>query len=630
MYKNLIAILGLLVLAQPSRAQSSIDPDARILKKHTHLEINCFQGRFNITEKNTIDTEFHKNFEKHSRESIYYSDFDKLQEFHAWTVVPHKKKHKTIYVTSTETQDIVQPGIFYGGYKRLEFVFPSLNQPCVGHLDYVKQISDPHLISPFYFDDYLQTTESVYSVTFPSDVKINPRIFGEQTEALSFEETNSGNKTTYKWTLRNVPAITREKNAPSRGSRSPHIIILIDSYSTKSETFTVLSDVKDLYGWYVQLVNQSKNNFDEDLHKIVDELLVDKSSRRDSAMAIFNWVQKNIKYVAFEDGMAGFVPRGAADVLNKRYGDCKDMANLLHHLLDYAKIESYLTWIGTRAKPYSYLELPSTVSDNHMICAAKINNELIFLDATNPYVCFGYPTSMIQGKEALVGINDSVYQLITVPIVETHQNKRKDVLDLSFAESAVVGSFKSTLTGYHKDNFEIASLRAEIRNESEHLRDFFSIGDNNIKIFDERFAGLGNENDQAEIQFQIDQPNYARFIGDKIYVNLNFHKKLPGERVDTDQRINSMEFEFKHEYTQEVTLQIPEGYSVAFLPNDQDFSNDQMTVQTSYSQNQNTLSMTKTYALKDLLVTKDEFANWNTSLEFLTSVNQESVILKKQ
>ena len=44
-------------------------------------------------------------------------------------------------------------------------------------------------------------------------------------------------------------------------------------------------------------------------------------------------LQNNINYVAFEDGLGGFIPRGAASVCDKRYGDCKDKSLLLVTLL---------------------------------------------------------------------------------------------------------------------------------------------------------------------------------------------------------------------------------------------------------------------------------------------------------
>ena len=127
---------------------------------------------------------------------------------------------------------------------------------------------------------------------------------------------------------------------------------------------------------------------------------------------IFNWVQDNIRYIAFEDGLGGFIPRDAASVCNKRYGDCKDMANLLFEMLNHAGIEAYRAWIGTRNRPYKYKEVPTPMVDNHMITAVIIDGETIFLDATDSYVPFGLPSAFTQTKEALLGIDENSYNIV--------------------------------------------------------------------------------------------------------------------------------------------------------------------------------------------------------------------------
>ncbi|MEI9945444.1 MAG: transglutaminase-like domain-containing protein [Chitinophagaceae bacterium] len=91
----------------------------------------------------------------------------------------------------------------------------------------------------------------------------------------------------------------------------------------------------------------------------------------------FNWVQHNIRYIAFEDGIAGFKPAKANDVLNKKYGDCKGMANLTRGLLQALGFDARLCWIGTNYIAYDY-STPSMAVDNHMICALIYNGKKIF------------------------------------------------------------------------------------------------------------------------------------------------------------------------------------------------------------------------------------------------------------
>ena len=84
------------------------------------------------------------------------------------------------------------------------------------------------------------------------------------------------------------------------------------------------------------------------------ELTANAKSDEEKIRNIYYWVQDNIRYIAFEDGIAGFKPDEANNVLTKRYGDCKGMANLTRQMLKAAGFDARLTWIGTNHISYDY------------------------------------------------------------------------------------------------------------------------------------------------------------------------------------------------------------------------------------------------------------------------------------
>ena len=130
------------------------------------------------------------------------------------------------------------------------------------------------------------------------------------------------------------------------------------------------------------------------------------ASAEAKARNIYKWVQQNIKYVAFENGMEGFIPREANLVCSRRYGDCKDMASIMTAMLQHAGVTAYFVWIGTRSLPYEYSQVPLPIADNHMISAIKLDTSFIFLDGTDSHCVFGTPPEHIQGKDALIAITE--------------------------------------------------------------------------------------------------------------------------------------------------------------------------------------------------------------------------------
>jgi transglutaminase-like putative cysteine protease len=119
----------------------------------------------------------------------------------------------------------------------------------------------------------------------------------------------------------------------------------------------LFENVKDLYGWYNSVCAGIGNN-SEPLKAKVAELISNKKTDPEKVESIFYWVQDNIRYIAFENGIMGFKPDAAQNVFKNKYGDCKGKANLLKTMLNIAGFDARLTWIGTSDLPYDYT-LPS-------------------------------------------------------------------------------------------------------------------------------------------------------------------------------------------------------------------------------------------------------------------------------
>ena len=106
-----------------------------------------------------------------------------------------------------------------------------------------------------------------------------------------------------------------ESNSPTYKKIFPHIVPIITSYKTKNNTVALANEVDDLYKWYYSLVkNINKDAPDEELVAVVNDLTVNKPNDFEKVKAIYYWAQKNIKYIAFEYALGGFIPRQANDV----------------------------------------------------------------------------------------------------------------------------------------------------------------------------------------------------------------------------------------------------------------------------------------------------------------------------
>src|SRR6185436_1522859 len=167
---------------------------------------------------------------------------------------------------------------------------------------------------------------------------------------------------------------------------------------------TLFETDTDLYKWYASMITLVNNKSDDVRQKAL-KLVEGKKTDMDKIKSIFYWVQDNIRYVAFENGIMGFKPASAGTVYKNKYGDCKGMANLLCEMLKTVGFDARLTWLGTNDIPYDF-STPALCINNHMICTVVLNGKNYFLDATEDYIAFNDYANRIQGRPVMIEQKD--------------------------------------------------------------------------------------------------------------------------------------------------------------------------------------------------------------------------------
>lgn len=120
---------------------------------------------------------------------------------------------------------------------------------------------------------------------------------------------------------------------------------------------------------------------------------------RTRALALSNWVRRNIRYVGVYLGPGGVVPHSATSVLVNRYGDCKDHATLLEALLAASGIEA-TTALVNNGDAYRLPAVPTLGVLNHAI--VYLPSLQLYLDPTAESVAGGFLPPSLLGKPALL------------------------------------------------------------------------------------------------------------------------------------------------------------------------------------------------------------------------------------
>ena len=159
----------------------------------------------------------------------------------------------------------------------------------------------------------------------------------------------------------------------------------------------------------------------EPIRKLADQITQNVTDRRQQAMLIYDWVSRNIRYLAVWVGSGPVVPHSADQVLSNGYGDCKDHDALFIALLSAKGIraDSILVNLGNS---YRLPSVPAVAGFNHAI--TWLPEFGVFADTTSGFSPFGTLTFASSDKPALDTVTGQI--LHTPPQNEANSMSSSD------------------------------------------------------------------------------------------------------------------------------------------------------------------------------------------------------------
>ncbi len=575
----------------------------------------------------------------YSERNIYWSDFSEISDIDARSIVPSGKKFKTIKVKDIIRSNEIADGNFFDDSRAYKLDFPGLAAGSRATLSYTEKIYDPHLYGRFFFNTYAPAEDVEYSVTIPSEVKIRYKLFNVKDSSIQFSSKTSGKKTTYLWKLKDAKKVKPEDGAPGLSYYVPNIVVLIDSYTSEGKTHEVLPDVASLYEWYYNLMKNVNSSVTPPVKKLADSITAGAGDSLGKVKKIFEWVENNINYIAYEDSLAGLIPREASLVIARRFGDCKDMATTLTQLIRAAGLPAYPAWLGTRDISYTFTDVPSPLAANHMICVYIQDGKYYFLDATGKDAPFGYPTSMIQGKQAIIGLGEGNFSLVTVPETPMQSNALIDTTRIWLLASPhrsgepalthVKGLGVAYAGGYNKILIVERLRNADLKERKDFVSSLLQKGNNKFYIDSLSFGNMNESADELTIRYGFGLDDYAENNGNKLYVNMNLEKEYADDQIEKDREAPVSE-EFKNVLRHVIRLTIPAGYKVSYLPGDCAFSNPSFGFSIHYSVHGEVVTEEQMFFVDTLMIGQSEFGGWNKMITQITKAYSETVTLEKE
>lgn len=558
----------------------------------------------------------------------YDPNFLMIEDLSACTWIPNGKSYKKMAIKDFSDVQQLDDESFYTSSRYKQFIYPGVSLGAVMESKYTYRVLDMTSLGSFAFgySSSADNLELVVNVT--DDIEIGVFSFGDMSH-VTHTTTKKGSVTTHRWSAKSVPAMKYPNYMDSDDKLVPHLYVYVKSYTIKGVKTELFGTKENLYNYNYKFVENVKEEPSAEIKTVVDSIKSKVTGEEEIVKGIFYWVQDNIRYIAFEDGLGGFVPRPANQVCTKKYGDCKDMANIIKSMMDYAGVPGHLCWIGTRSKGYTYDELPLPYCDNHMIAAYKKNDEFIFLDATSKQHPFGFPSDMIQGKEALISIDKDHFETRTVPVINYDQSYVVDSVYMKVDNGVMMIKGRGTLAGFVKSDITNMIQYAGAQNEKDTWKKILKRGNNKCQLVSYTAQNVGDREKAVVVDYEMTLPDYIKTIGDEMYINFNFNRIISDFKPDTlDRKIGA---DFNNELTDASYFEfdIPAGYKVKELPADFVMDNPHFYVRFSYKEKNGKIIVNKKFELKSIHVPLADIKQFVADIDKVALAYQNVVVLLK-
>jgi len=553
----------------------------------------------------------------------FYDDLSKIDELRIYV-----NGMRTKYITPKYDYYSVD-NIFYSDARVCYFNLPLDRKDAESTVELEKTTLDPRYFTSIYFNEGFTTLYKEIKLVVPRWMKV-------ELKEMNFNGTDIKKKTEYDkkadadiytYYVSDLKARVNEPQSPGASYVYPHLLVLCKSADSKKGKQQYFNKVDDLYAWYRSLVLKIGND-PATIKNQALEITKGAATDLDKIKMVYNWVQDNIRYIAFEDGIAGYKPEKAQEVLQRKYGDCKGMANLTSELLKSLGFDARLCWIGTNHIAYDY-STPSMAVDNHMICAVNYNGKRYFLDATESYIGFEQYAERIQGRQVLIE-NGDAFILDRIPASDYKQNLQYEKRSLHIDGANLTGKVEQGWTGESKEYLlsQLHSIKTEKLQDA--LLQYLSDNDSKYLLNNLQTSDLRNWNTDMQASYELQHKDAVTSFGNEMYIEPDFRKEFSGFDIDTTKRTQDWLFHFKYDLVSETSIDIPDGYKIQALPEALNIDRKGYAFTISYQQQGNKIIYKKELLVRDIRLPGSGFAQWNKDIEQLKKTYEQQIIFTKK
>ncbi|MBC7543954.1 MAG: DUF3857 domain-containing protein [Candidatus Sericytochromatia bacterium] len=484
----------------------------------------------------------------------YRPDSETVTIDRAFTVDPDGQTHQ-VQANAIADASPYSEEPAYDRYRVKSFTLPAMVTGSV--CEYQVTIRGKNRPGRFSDSRYLQGSEPADTVRY---ILITPSSLSMQTDLLNAkpevpvdsQTTQEGDTVRRVWTAHRPKPLVSERQMPRWRDVATRIAV------SSTTTWRAVSDE-----W--RTLSHNKAQASSELVALTKQVTAQAQTPSEKAKAIYDYVLRDIRYVAVDMTVAGFEPQSASQVYQNRYGDCKDGSTLLKAMLTQAGIPTHYVLVSTNERGRVDQTLPNLSQFDHCIVAADLPTGRLYLDSVAKTTSFGDLPSMDHGADALL-MSDTGGELVTLPGSQPGANVALSEQTLTLmpgggVQSDVREQFTGTLAAAERQTYVGRSpqqISDEFRRQSEGLVA-------GSRLLTHRVSTATEVRPAFETAFTYASEDFATVAGDLLIF------KLPGMGFglglfSAEHRDLPISWWTRERYIDRAEVTLPQGYRPRYLP----------------------------------------------------------------
>ncbi len=403
--------------------------------------------------------------------------------------------------------------------------------------------------------------QSGISIISPVNYTVRYKAFNYTAEPV---QTSDKDKKTQTWHTSNLPAIEDEYASPAWYELNTVVLFAPTDFSV--ENYRGNMNNWQEFGKFVYSLKQGRDQLPDNVKQAVHRIADNITSPKEKIAKLYEYVQKNTRYISIQLGIGGWQPFDAKYVATKAYGDCKALTNYMYSILKEAGINSFYTLVKAGRNANKVIADFPSQQFNHVILSVPLQKDTLWLECTSQTMPAGYLGDFTCDRYALM-VDENGGTLVRTPKYGMKQNLQLRRIKATLDEDATLQVNATTrYEGLQQDMYHdlIHSLSKDKVKEFLHEELDFATYDISSFDYKEDRSALPAVNESLDIVVS----NYATITGKRLFIVPNVmtrtHRKLQAE----EERKFELELGFEFNDVDSVEISLPAGYTDESMPQD--------------------------------------------------------------